>query len=506
MAMSTANPTGRQADDFLQTLGVEASDSIDAILLIDEGQTIVGMNAAAERMLGINCDQALGGPLAQFIPSRWRIRHGGLVNDFAGSPDIQHRLSGRRALTALRADGREVPVELVVSSIDLAGVAGPRKGYMAQMRSPGQDTDPREELATVQRRMRAIFELAPIAIWISDHEQVVFANRAAARLFGAPSADALRGRSIYELLADGTHDRVRDQMSRALAGEPGVAPIRSNLVRADGAVLEVEVALAPLPDHGQTLVQMVVADITRQTRESAELERSRQALRNLSASVVEAREEERRRIARELHDELGQRLTALKMDLTSLGVAAKLSAGHPQLANMLTMLDDTLASVRRLSTDLRPLMLDDLGLTAAIEWLARDASRRMGIDVHLLSADFEIGLSDRFSTALYRMVQEALTNIARHASATEVEIRIQPQGGRLVLTVCDNGTGFPADAFQREGSYGLIGMRERAQMLGGDLTLENLPGGGGCLSVSLPIDRALDPDGAPQPASLGDSP
>jgi two-component system sensor histidine kinase UhpB len=486
-------------------MGVAHPESTDAILLINEGQTIVGMNPAAEQMLGAACDQVLGSPLEQFIPQRWRAGHAGLVRAFDNSPDVQRRLSTSRALTAQRADGQEFAVELVVSRIDLAGGAGPSKGYLARLRRPGEENNLREELASVQRRMQAIFELAPIAIWISDHEVVVFANQAAARLFGAPGADALRGRSIYELLAMGSHAAVRAQMEQAVAGKTDLPPVRGNVIRADGEVLEVEVAVAPLPDHGQTMVQMVVADITRQTRESAELERSRQALRKLSASVVEAREEERRRIARELHDELGQRLTALKMDLTSLGAGAKLSADDPQLAGMLNMLDDTLAAVRRLSTDLRPLMLDDLGLSAAIEWLARETSRRMGINVRLQSAEFETELGDKVSTALFRMVQEGLTNITRHAGATEVEIRILPQADRLVLTVSDNGVGFPEDALQREGSYGLLGMRERVQMLGGSLALENLPHGGGCLTVSLPFDRAAKPDALSEPGRSGAS-
>ena len=495
--MAKAPSEVRPAGDFLRPMGVALSDSTDAFLLIDEGQTVVGMNAAAERMLGVTVEQALGSPLDRFIPPRWRSSHAGLVRDFGNSPEIQRRLSTSRALTALRADGQEIAVELTVSQIDLWAATGSRKVYLARLRRPGEQTDLREELATVQRRMRALFELAPIAIWISDHEQVVYANQAAARLFGAPGADTLRGRSIYDLLHHETHAAVRVQMELALAGEPVITPVRGHLVRADGEVREVEVALAPLPDHGHTMVQMVVADITRQTRESAELERSRQALRKLSENVVEAREEERRRIARELHDELGQRLTALKMDLSSLGTCAKLSADDPQLAGMLTMLDDTLASVRRLSTDLRPLMLDDLGLTAAIEWLARETSRRMGIDVHFYAAEHETSLSDKVSTALFRMVQEALTNVARHADATEVEIRIQPRCGQLVLTVSDNGVGFPPDALQREGSYGLMGLRERAQMLSGSLALENLPDGGGRLTVSLPLDHALAPDDAP---------
>ena len=138
------------------------------------------------------------------------------------------------------------------------------------------------------------------------------------------------------------------------------------------------IAIASLPDHGRTVVQMVITDITERARESRELERSRRSLRRLSASMVQAREDERRRIARELHDELGQRLTALKMELSSLDGEAAGATRAGRIDAMLEMVDDTVATVRRIATELRPLMLDDLGLNAAIEWLADELGAAHG--------------------------------------------------------------------------------------------------------------------------------
>jgi signal transduction histidine kinase len=215
--------------------------------------------------------------------------------------------------------------------------------------------------------------------------------------------------------------------------------------------------------------------------------------------MVQAREDERRRIARELHDELGQRLTALKMELSSLGGESSGSARAGRIEAMLEMVDETVATVRRIATELRPLMLDDLGLNAAIEWLADSWSRRMGVAVklHLHAAD--PALDDAVSIALYRMVQEALTNIARHAQATQVCIEMQQTGGELQLSVMDNGIGFDEASIYRDGSYGLAGMRERALMLGGKLEIGSSPEGGGRVTVHLPLRSAPAPAPATPP-------
>ena len=154
---------------------------------------------------------------------------------------------------------------------------------------------------------------------------------------------------------------------------------------------------------------------------------------------------------------------------------------------MLAMVDETVASVRRIATDLRPAMLDDLGLNAAIDWLARDAGRRMGVEVRLQLCGDDPKVGDAAAIALYRMVQETLTNIARHARATAVRIEIRCQRDELVLSVQDNGVGFSGAQIYREGSHGLMGIRERAWMLGGQIEIGNASSGGGCVTVRLPL-------------------
>ena len=344
----------------------------------------------------------------------------------------------------------------------------------------------RHELDSFKRRLRSVFELAPVAIWIVESERIVFANHAAERLFG--DGHKVVGKPLYELLQPVSHDAVRTQVARALRGDPDVAFVHGHVARPDAAPREVEIALAALPDHGRTTVQMVVADVTQRRRESSELAQSREALRQLSTSVVEAREEERRRIARELHDELGQRLTALKMELSALDAATAAGGAHERVENMLGMVDETLASVRRISSDLRPMMLDDLGLNAAVEWLARDAARRLGIEITVKLGDNEPPLDDKVATAAFRMVQEALTNVARHSRASDVQIELRQHEGELRIVVQDNGIGYPSGAMQRNGSFGLLGMRERAGILGGHIVLDRAPGGGARLTVHLPLE------------------
>ncbi|HSI58139.1 MAG TPA: sensor histidine kinase [Ideonella sp.] len=234
--------------------------------------------------------------------------------------------------------------------------------------------------------------------------------------------------------------------------------------------------------------------------QQGELERSRLELQQLSASLVEAREEERRRIARELHDELGQQLSALKMEVSSLTSAPHSALQAERFKGMLEMIDETVASVRRIAADLRPLMLDDLGLNAAVEWLARMSSRRMGIQITLRLGEYPEPLPERASIALYRMVQEALTNIARHANASEALIEIRHVGEQLWLTVEDNGVGFRPHSMRREGSHGLMGMRERAHMLGGSLEIGSAETGGGRIRVCLPLEPQAP---GPAPAAEG---
>jgi signal transduction histidine kinase len=217
---------------------------------------------------------------------------------------------------------------------------------------------------------------------------------------------------------------------------------------------------------------------------------SRRQLRALTGHLQNVREEERAHIARELHDELGQMLTALKMDvawLNSRCQSCKASGIGSKLAEMGQLIDSTIAAARRISAALRPTMLDDLGLKAAVEWLIEDfAKHNEGINCALR---FELGeqdVGDQLATAAFRIVQECLTNISRHAAASTLEVRIGLHEQQLIIHVSDNGRGLPAQA-TRQGSYGLIGMRERAEALGGTLVLSNQPTGGLSVEANLPL-------------------
>ena len=220
---------------------------------------------------------------------------------------------------------------------------------------------------------------------------------------------------------------------------------------------------------------------------TAELLRANEALRALSRRLVDVQESERRFIARELHDEVGQLLTGLKLLLeTSLHPATP--AQQRTLDEALDIIQQLLDRVRRLSIDLRPQMLDDLGLIVALEWHFKRYFKQTGISVQFQHSPLSQRLPSRVETVVFRIVQEALTNVARHAAVKSVSVRLHVTDMSLCLQVEDRGKGFePAEALQRGGSTGLTGMRERAELLGGQLVLDSAPGQGTRLTVDLPL-------------------
>jgi PAS domain S-box-containing protein len=491
--VSPAAAPDRPVDPFEGVGRSAIHAAFEAIITVDEEYRVVMINPAALRMFGYSTAEALGSELSRFMPSRFGLTHAAHVRQFDRSGAVELPMGARGTVVGLRANGDEFALEASICRVDVHGPAGARRYFTALLRDVSEAQAIEAEIEVLNRRVRAIFELAPIAIWITDEDRIVFANRACTALFGAPAQATLIGRSIYSLLAPESQAPVRQKVEQALASGTPVPLISERIARLDGEVREVEIAVAGLPDHGRTALQMVITDITERAREGREIKRSRRELRQLSASLVNAREEERRRIARELHDELGQQLTALKMELASLGTQAMPGAPTDRIAALCEMVDQTVVSVRRIAADLRPLMLDDLGLVAAIEWLARESGRRLGIDILLRLGDTDPPVGEAATIALYRMVQEALTNIARHAHATEVSIEMRLVGTELVLTVQDNGGGLTPESMYREGSHGLMGARERAYMLGGTLEIGSTPGGGGRVTVRLPLVPADAP-------------
>jgi signal transduction histidine kinase len=229
----------------------------------------------------------------------------------------------------------------------------------------------------------------------------------------------------------------------------------------------------------------LMTNITQGKKAEQDILRSRRQLEELSAHVERVKEQERTRIAREIHDDLGGNLTAIKMALAMLAARLPDDTALRDKADYLDdLVDRTIEAVHRISLDLRPSTLD-LGLVAALEWQAREFEKQMGIACVLRCADRDIELDPDRAAALVRIVQEALTNIAKHAGATRVTVSLRRQRQHLTLGICDNGRGItPADRLKPQ-SFGLRGMSERARALGGTLSLEQAPGGGTMVVVKI---------------------
>jgi PAS domain S-box-containing protein len=232
-------------------------------------------------------------------------------------------------------------------------------------------------------------------------------------------------------------------------------------------------------------------DITERKRAEEELQRTLEQVRSLSQRLEVVREEERKRIARELHDELGVRLTCLKMDLArlpSLVNDARSSALEEKMQSMSEQVDKTITSLQGLVAELRPGVLDDLGLVAAIEWQCRDFERRSGIRCALECKEDEIPLDSAKATAAFRICQEALTNVVRHAGATAIRVHLEKVGGLLQLNIHDDGGGISPDKLTETTSLGLLGMRERAAAVGGEVNIVGVSGRGTTVSLRLACD------------------
>jgi signal transduction histidine kinase len=228
-------------------------------------------------------------------------------------------------------------------------------------------------------------------------------------------------------------------------------------------------------------------EVVDRTRADQELRVSRQQLRDLAAHLQSVREQERTDVAREVHDELGQSLTVLKMDVHWLSQRMGATGGLQEKARAMSdTIDTTVQAVRRISAELRPRLLDDLGLSAAIEWQAREFEERSGIQCDIRFDPDDIVVDRERTTALFRIFQETFTNVARHAGASSVDVLLRRLPGEVELTVADDGRGITSGQADDPRSLGIAGMRERALALGGSLEIAGREGAGTTVRVRIP--------------------
>jgi len=318
---------------------------------------------------------------------------------------------------------------------------------------------------------------------------VIYINEAFLRMWGYNNKNEVLGRQTTEFWKQITEvSKLRRTVSQKGAFTGELLGLRK-----DGTTFNVHLATHVVKDRSGTPINMMACfhDVTDQKRAEDELKESQAELRSLASHLLVLREQERKRMAHKIHDELGQELTVLKMDLSLL--KEKLPTDQKNLLDltksMMKTIDKTAHTVQRISTELRPRLLDDVGLIPAIEWYVKEFQKHTRIKCEFFTDNEDINPDIKKSTVLFRVLQEALTNVARHASATRIKVSLSTKPDKLILKVRDNGKGITQNQISSSKSFGILGIRESVFSIKGKMEIKGIPFKSTTLKVSLPLDK-----------------
>lgn len=481
----------KRADEALRASEERYRDLVenahDIIYSHDLEGNYTSVNKAVEQITGYSREEALKMNIAQVIAPDYLEQARSM---------IRRKLGGENEtvydLEIIAKDGRRIAIEVNTRLVHQDGVS---VGVHGIARDVTERKRVQQELRESEERYRDLVENSTELICTHDLDGLILsANRASIKVLGYDEKDYLGKRNLRDILPLEFRDQFDDYLTRVrrdgIASGLMVAQTRTgerriweyhNTLRTEGVA--------------KPIVRGMARDITERRRAEEQIKATSAQLRALSASLRSAREEEGTRIARELHDELGSALTGLKLDLEEVqrslsghGSQGTSSALQQKLASMTGLADATIDALKRISAELRPSILDDLGLLAAIEWQCEQFAARSGIPCQCHSLIENVDLTRDRATAVFRVLQEALTNILRHARASRVTITIQEEAEEFVFEVRDDGRGITDEEMANPRSLGLTGMRERVDLAGGRIEIISVDGGatGTVLTVRVP--------------------
>jgi two-component system sensor histidine kinase UhpB len=454
----------------------------DMVFLVDRDERILYVNQVAARALGAPAAEVVGRRQSDFFAPGLAARHSQAIQEVFRT--------GQTVMTENQQDLHQQPVWI---DTRLLPFRAPDETIMAVVGIVRDVSERRQVQQTLELReafLRGMLDNFPHLVWFKDPQgKFLVVNQPFAEAAGKAHPSELIGLSDFDIWPP--------ELARGyVADDEEVMRTRQQKMveeqlRLRGELRWVETFKSPVVDANGKLIGTtgLGRDITQRRQLQEEQRRSREQLRALAAHVESVREQERVRIAREIHDELGQSLTCMGMDLAFLDkqIDPRNHDAAARVAALVELVKDTIRCVRRISSELRPSILDDLGLGAAIEWLAKDVESRTQI-VCAVEVPEDLALPFELATPLFRICQEALTNVTRHAAASYVSIRLSCTDAMITLVVEDNGRGITDDEIHRHGSLGLLGMKERVALLGGKLDVTGHPGLGTTLSISLPVE------------------
>jgi PAS domain S-box-containing protein len=457
----------------------------DAVIATDSEARVTFLNSVAATLTGWQSEEAQNQPLQDVFK---------IINAQTGmdaDDEVLRVLEERQILTVtnnvalIARDGREIPVEHSAAPI-LAG-EGKVIGVVLVFRDVAERR--REQEATAEQA--ALIELTQDAVFVIDMDGTI--------RFWSRGAEAMLGYSKIQAAGKNSHDLLRTEFPRSLA-EINAELMRmghweGDLIKTaqDGRriVMASRWALQWGKRDQPPRVLVINSDITERKRGEESLVLQKEQLRALAERLQWVREEDRKRVARDLHDQIGQILTAIKMDMTWMTRHLPESEGEvlARLTESIQLINDGVKSVRAICSGLRPGVLDDLGLAAAIEWQASEFASRNGICCQVSVPPVDLHLDGDRATAAFRIFQECLTNVIRHAHAKSVRVSLCQEDENILLVVEDDGIGFRESNLSNSRGYlGLLGMKERAQFCGGDVQISSSPGNGTTVTVRVPVD------------------
>ena len=453
-----------------------SSNGIVITGLADADYAIIYANEAFLRITGYSMQEVLG--------RNCRIMQDD-DRDQAGVTELRVALQSNRDAHAIlrnyRKDGSLFWNEIYISPIH--DQQNRVTHYVGVLNDVTHRVEMEYELSKSEARMRAIFDNVSDGIIIIDENGIIEKlNPSAKKLFGY-SAEELIGHDINKLMPEPDRSRHGSYLKNYLNnGDAKIIGTRREVsgLRKDGSVFSMELGVSEFNVEQRHFFIGTAHDIT-------ERKKAERALRDLSGYLETAREDERTRIAREIHDELGSLLTALKMDLSWLNkqLPEELSLCHGKISVMNRHLDDGIQTVRRIIADLRPSILDHLGLLAAIEWKLDEFTEQSGIQYELTVPEHNIVMDESRDIAVFRIMQEALSNIALHSGANKVTLDVETDTNSLMMKITDNGCGITKAQMHKPGKYGILGMNERARHFGGEVVITSYPGKGTTLVLNM---------------------
>jgi PAS domain S-box-containing protein len=346
------------------------------------------------------------------------------------------------------------------------------------------------DLKTTEAKFRTVVEQSLMGFYIIKDGKYSYVNPRFAEIFGYRQEELIDSYPVEILFHSDDRIMVKEYVRARVAGELNSIWYEAKGLKKNGEVINIEIFCSGTLRGKSTAIMGTLLDVTESKQAEEKMKQSYQQIRSLTEHLQNIREEERTNIAREIHDELGQQLTVIKMDvawlnkkLSNIDVTLK-----GKIEGLLELLDNMVQSVRRISSELRPSMLDDLGLPAAIEWQLNEFEKRTGVKTSFIEHDEELTLPRNISTNFYRVFQESLTNIARHADARQVTVELGRKDNQLLLKITDNGKGFNIQKLDEKRTWGIIGMNERAAMIGGSIEIDSEPGKGTRITLTTPIE------------------